>query len=104
VSLAAASGAMLLVQVGAGRALAPGFTGTLPVGLLCALIPAGTLLLAELPWVALPLLLLVPACVLLPVPGRAPLVARAAVLAACALAAAALPILAAWYAARGPST
>ena len=58
-------------------------------------------MLAELPWYALPLLLLVPLAVALPAPERAPLIARAAVLSVYALAAAALPILAAWYAARG---
>jgi hypothetical protein len=104
VALAAASGAMLLVQVGGTRPLAPGFTGALTIGLLGAYIPAGTLLLAELPWYALPLLLVVPAAVLLPVPERASHIGRAALLAGYALAAAALPILAAWYAARGSLT
>jgi hypothetical protein len=104
VALAAASGAMLLVQAVGGRALAPGFTGALPIGLLGALIPAGTLLLAELPWYALPLMLLVPTAVLLPVPERAPLAGRTALLAGYALVAAALPVLAAWYAARGSLT
>jgi len=105
VALAAASGAMLLVQVGGARTLAPGFTGALPIGLLGAFIPTGTLLLAELPWYALPLLLLVPAAVLLlPAPERGPLAGRAAVLVAYALVAAAPPIVAAWYAARGSLT
>jgi hypothetical protein len=100
-SLAAASGAMLLVQVVLGRGIAPGFTGTLPLGLLSALIAAGTCLLAELPWYALPLLLTIPLAALLPAPRHRPLLVRAGVLAVYALAAACLPIGAAWYAARG---
>jgi hypothetical protein len=59
-------------------------------------------MLAELPWYALPLLLLVPLAVTLRAPERAPLIVRAAVLAGYALIAAALPILAAWLAPRGP--
>lgn len=96
-----ASGAMLIVQVVLSRPLAAGFTGALPVGLLAALIAAGTQQLAFLPWYALPLLLLVPVAVSLPVPTGAPLIARAAVLFGYALVAAAVPITAAWYAARG---
>jgi hypothetical protein len=103
-AVAAAAGAMLLVQIMLSRNLAPHFLGALPLGMLPALSAAGTLLLAELPWYALPLLLLVPIAASLPAPERAPAVVRAAALAAYALAAAALPILAAWHAARGSST
>jgi hypothetical protein len=100
-AIGVACGAMLIVQVVSSRPLAAGFTGALPVGLLAALIAAGTQQLALLPWYALPLLLLVPVAVSLPVPAGAPLIARAAVLFGYALAAAAVPISAAWYAARG---
>jgi len=101
VALAAAAGAVLLVQVLLSRSLAPGLTGTLPIGIATALFAVGTLLLAELRWYVLPLLLLIPAAVALPAPERAPRIIRAALLAAYALVAAAVPILAAWYAARG---
>jgi len=101
VAMAAAAGAVLLVQVLFARSIAPGFTGTLPIGIAAALFAVGTLLLAELKWYVLPLLLLIPAAVALPVPERAPRIVRAAILVACALFAAAIPILAAWYAARG---
>ena len=101
VAIAAAAGAVLLAQVLLSRSLAPGFTGTLPIGIATALFAAGTLLLAELRWYVLPLLLLVPAAVMLPAPERAPRIVRAAILTAYALVAAAIPILAAWYAARG---
>jgi hypothetical protein len=104
VSIAAGAGAVLLMQVLVSRKLAPGFLGTLTCGLLIALFAAGALLLASLPWYALPLLLLVPAAVLLPAPERGPVIIPAAVLSAYALIAAAFPILAAWYAAHGSLT
>jgi len=100
VAIAVACGGMLIVQAAFSRALAPGFTGALPVGLVCALVAAGTLLLAELPWYALPLLLLIPAATSLPAPARG-LIARIAALSGYALVAAVIPIGAAWYAARG---
>ncbi len=104
VALAASAGALLLVQVIAGRPLAAGFTGALPIGVLAASFAAATLLLAQLPWYALPLLLLVPLAATLPVPERAPLIARAAILCGYTLVAAFFPILAAWYAARGSAS
>ena len=100
-ALGVACGAMLIVQTVLARPLPAGFAGALPVGLLAALVAAGTQQLALLPWYALPLLLLVPVAVCLPVPSGAPLMARAAVLFGYALAAAAVPMVAAWHAARG---
>jgi len=100
-ALAAASGALLLVQVMTGRMLVPGFTGAFPIGVLAAFFAGATLLLAQLPWYALPLLLLIPFAAALPTSvEKGPLIARAAVLGGYAVAAAALPILAAWDAAR----
>ncbi len=101
VSIAAAAGALLLVQLMVARNLAAGYTGTLAIGLSTALFAVGTLLLAELQWYVLPLLLLVPLAVTLPVPERAPPIVRAAILAGYALVAAAIPVLGAWFAARG---
>jgi len=100
VSIAAGGGALLLTQVLLSRQLAPGFLGMLTCGLLTALFAVGSMLLAELPWYALPLLLLVPLAVTLRAPERAPFLVRAAVLAGYALIAASLPILAAWFAPR----
>ncbi len=101
IALAAASGALLLVQVLFSRNLPAGFTGGLPIALYAALFSVGTLMLAELPWYGLLLLLLVPAAAMLPLGARLPIIARAALLAFCALVAAAFPITAAWYNARG---
>jgi hypothetical protein len=99
-ALAVACGALLIVQIALQRTLAPGFTGALPIGMIAALIAVGAQQLAELPWYALPLLLLVPIAVSLPVPRPESRFARAAVLSGLALVAAILPIAAAWHAAR----
>ena len=101
VSIAAAAGALLLVQVLFSRSIAAGYTGALPIGLAAALFATGTLMLAELRWYVLPMLLLVPVAAMLPAPNRGPRIVRAALLAGYTLIAAAFPILAAWYAARG---
>jgi hypothetical protein len=101
IAVGAACAAMLIVQVAMSRTLPAGFVGALPVGLLAALIAAGTQQLALLPWYALPLLLLVPLATFLPAPSRGPLIVRGAVPIAYALVAALIPIGAAWYAARG---
>jgi len=100
-ALAAASGAMLVVQIALARTIAPGYTGALPIGMIAALIAVGAQQLAELPWYALLLMLLVPLAASLPVPRPEARFARAAVLSLLALVAATLPIAAAWYAARG---
>jgi len=101
IALAAASGAVLLAQVVFSRAVPAGFTGAFPIAVMAGLFAAGTLTLAELPWYALPLMLLVPLAARLPVSERLPPIARAALLVFCTLVAAAFPIAAAWYAARG---
>ena len=98
-SIAAASGAMLLLQALARRDVPAGYTGALPIGMLTASFAAATLLLAQLPWYALPLLAVVPLALRLPLPAHP--FARAAAAGVLALVAAAFPILAAWYAARG---
>jgi hypothetical protein len=101
IAVAAAAGALLLVQVIFSRNIAARFTGALSIAILTGLFAAGSLMLAQLPWYALPLLLLVPLAAMLPASKRLPLIARAALLAFCSLVAAIFPIAAAWYAARG---
>jgi len=101
IAIAAASGAMLLVQVAARRAIAPGLTGTLSIGLSSALVASATLMTAQLPWYALPLLPLVPLAASLVGGSRLSLPARVALGAATAPAAAAAPLLAAWAATLG---
>ena len=101
IALAAALGALLVVQFAAGRNVAVGFTGAVPIGVLAALFAAATNVLAALPWYALPLLLLVPLAALIPLGSRLQFRARAVLLCAVCLAAAAPAILAAWHATRG---
>jgi len=101
VAVAASSGALLLIQVVARQNLAPGYTGALTIGVLTSYFAAATFLLASLPWFALPLFILVPLAASLRLPETWSQFARAAVASAYVLGAAVLPILAAWYAARG---
>lgn len=100
VALAAGTGALVLLQFVWLRASAPGYTGMLPLALAPALFASATVMLAQLPWYALPLLAAVPVASALAaerVQGlRAQLVA-----AGVAGVAAALPfVLVAWFATR----
>jgi hypothetical protein len=58
-------------------------------------------MLAQLPWYALPALVLIPTFVLLPSVANGGIWARSIVFGVVALVAAAVPVLAAWLAARG---
>ncbi|HPU50878.1 MAG TPA: hypothetical protein PK359_04910 [Burkholderiaceae bacterium] len=98
VAVAAASGAMLLVQMVLGRSLPAGSAGSLTVGLAAALFASASLMLAQLPWYALPLMAVVPAVLLLVPRGRGPVWRQALTLGVAAVAAAAIPLLAAWAA------
>lgn len=100
VAIAAGAGALLLVQVATRREIDPGHTGALAVAVPCAYFMAGSLTLAQLPWYALPVALLVPLAAMLPVGRKWPTIARAALLAIYCVAAGALVIGAAWYATR----
>src|SRR6266851_4812527 len=72
IAVAAAAGALLLVQVIFSRNIAARFTGALSIAILTSLFAAGSLMLAQLPWYALPLLLLVPLAAMLPASERLP--------------------------------
>ncbi len=100
IAIAAASGAMLLVQIAAGRAIPAGFTGTLSIGVATALFAGASLMIAKLPWYALPLLLLVPAAAALSVGTRIPVWVRAGLMSAASLVAGGAPVAAAWFATR----
>lgn len=100
VALAAGGGALMLLQFALGRANAPGWTGTLSAGLGAALFASAVFVLAELRWFVLALLLLVPVAASLPLgAGRGPR-QRLVLAQLAALAAGALPVAAAWFAAR----
>jgi hypothetical protein len=97
VSIAAASGALLLVYMITAKPAPPGWLGTLSIGLSIALFAEGSLMLAQLPWYALVLLLAVPLAVRLPVNPSAPVFVRVVVLSLYAIVAAMLPIAAVWF-------
>lgn len=97
-AVAAAGGALLLLQFVRATPLAAGWTGTLTTGAAAALFAAGTFMLAELRWPTLVLLLLVPVVAGLPLfTGRATRL-RTALLSLCVAAAALAPIASAWFA------
>jgi hypothetical protein len=101
ISVAASSGALLLVYMITARPALPGWLGTLTIGVMIALFAEGALMLAKLPWYALVLLLLVPLAVRLPVNANAPVFVRVVVLSLYALVAAIAPIAAVWFAPGG---
>jgi hypothetical protein len=100
IAIAAASGALLLAQFARGP-LAAGALGALSIAIPLALIASGSLMLAQLPWYALAAMIVVPAVALLPPASTGGSFRRALVIGLPALAAAAVPVLAAWFAARG---
>jgi len=71
-AMGAACGGYLLVQMIRGRTAAAGATLTLVVGATLGLVAGGAFMLAELPWVALPALALVPLAARIPLPAGLP--------------------------------
>ena len=71
-AVGAACGGFLLVQMIRGKTIAAGATLTLAVAVLLGLIAGGTLMLAALPWYALPVLALVPLAARIPLPAGLP--------------------------------
>jgi hypothetical protein len=100
VAVAAGAGALLLVQVLGRRHLPSGYTGTVAIGLGCALFALGATMLAEMPWFVPPLLLLIPLGARALDPLKLRPMARASVLVAVSIALGLIPVAAAWFAAR----
>lgn len=98
IALGAGAGAFLLVQMIRGRHSAAGATLMLPGALLCALLAAGTMLLAQLPLASLLVLALAPLGAWLPLPGRMPAWLQAGILSLCTLLIAGLACFLAWRA------
>lgn len=96
IALAAGSGAVLVLQMVTGRALAAGFTGAMTVGLAAALFAGASLMLAQLPWYAFLLMALVPISLSFRLSADAPVWRRAIVQGLLAAAGAGAPLLAAW--------
>ena len=103
IALAVAGAALLLWQFTSQRALVPGYLGMLSVGLAAALFTGGTFMLAQLPWYAMPALLLVPLAASLNVFAQRPPRLRLTALTLLCVAVASAPMLAAWLAARTPA-
>ena len=97
-ALAAAGGALLLLQFLRATPLATGWTGALTTGAAAALFSAGTFMLAELRWPTLVLLLAVPAVAGLPLFGAQAPRLRTVLVGLLTGAVALLPIASAWYA------
>lgn len=100
IAVGASAGGFLLVQMLAGRSVPAGFAGTLPTSVTAALIGAGTLMLAELPWFGLPLLALCPLAALVPVARGRPVFLQAIAASIAPIAAAAIACTVVWFAGR----
>lgn len=71
-AVGAACGGFLLVQMIRGKIIAAGATLTVTAGVSLGLIASGAMMLAELPWLTLPVLALVPLAALIALPRRLP--------------------------------
>lgn len=71
-AVGAACGGFLLVQMIRGKTIPAGATLTVTAGAALSLIACGAMMLAELPWMTLPVLALVPLAAMIPLPGRLP--------------------------------
>jgi hypothetical protein len=102
IALGAGAGGYLLVQMLRGRAMPGGAAFALAAGVTAGLLMGGALLLASLPWIALPVLALIPLAAHAPLPQRAPVWGQAIL----ASFYAAIPAAAAWFliwrSSRGP--
>lgn len=100
-ALGAACGAFLLLVMILGKRVVAGVTFTLTVSVAAALVGAGALLLAQLPWTSLAALAFVPVLVRLPLPERSPAWVQAIVASIYASVAAVAACALAWLASRG---
>jgi hypothetical protein len=99
--LGAACGAILLVQMIAGRRVPTGLTLALTFGALGALVAAAALVQANLGWTELLLFALVPLAARIPAPAKWPVWGQAVLISTYTLGCAAAACAVAWFAARG---
>jgi len=99
-ALGAACGAFLLLAMILGKRVVAGTTFTLTASASAALIAAGALILAKLPWTSLAVFALIPLAVRLPVPEKLPAWLQAIVASLYALAPAAGACALAWQSSR----
>ena len=102
IALGAGAGAFLLLQMVTGKRIFAGMTFLLPATLLSGLLGAGTMVLAKLPWYALPALLLVPLATLVPLPEKMPIWQQAVLRSVCAMLVAGVAFALTWrFAGKG---
>jgi len=99
-ALGAACGAFLLLAMILGKRVVAGATFTLTASVAAALIAAGAMLLAKLPWISLAALALIPLAVRLPIPEKAPAWIQAIIASLYALVPAAGALALAWQSSR----
>ena len=105
IAMAAACGAILLVQFVTGQSIRAGFPGTLSIATASALFASATLMLAQLPWTALALMPVIPITAWLV--GRVDIASarlRLLVVSLCCIVSSAAPLLAAWLATRATTS
>jgi len=102
-ALGAACGAFLLLVMILGKRVAAGATFTLTASVVAALLAAGAMLLAQVPWTSLAALALIPLAVRLPLPEKSPAWLQAIVVSFYALVPAACSWFLAWQSGRGAS-
>lgn len=100
-SVGAACGGFLLVQMIRGRAIEGGSALALASGATLALVGAGAMMLAELPWFALPALALVPLAARIPLPAKLPVWGEAILASLLAGIPAAVACYLVWQSSRG---
>jgi hypothetical protein len=101
IAIGAGAGAFLLVQMISGKRIAAGATLMLPAAIAAGLLAAGAMLLAQLPWYALPALAAIPLATLVPVSDRLPLALQSVLYSLCALVPAGVAFYLSWHAAGG---
>lgn len=102
ISLGAAAGAGLLIQMLSNRQLPCGRSFTLPLSLIAALTGCLAVLSADLPWYALTALAAIPLATKIPVPAKPGLWLQAMLLSAAGLAFAAIAVYLTWRVAGAP--
>ncbi len=100
-AIGAACGGFLLVQMIRGKTISAGATLTVTSGVTLALIASGAMVLAEMPWMALPVLALVPLAAWIPLPQRLPVWGEAILASVLAALPAAAACYLVWHSSRG---
>lgn len=98
IALGAGAGAFLLLQMVTGKKFVAGATLMFPAALVAGLLGAGAMVLAKVPWYALPALALIPLAARLPGPEKLPVWLQAIVFSLYAIIPAVIAFFLAWQA------